>query len=243
MGKPISCDKERVSFNLARIKKGGKNYEVVVEPDNAIAYRKGASIDIKEVLRGEQIFYDAKKGIVASEAELKSLFNSSDPLKVAAVILKEGEIQLTTEYRDKLREEKKRRIIDLIHKNAVDPKTKFPHPVMRIENALVQVKCKIDEFASAEEQVEDIIKALRTVLPITVEHMVLQVNVHPTQAHQAYAMLKRMVKMKQEVWGPDGSVVVVFEIPAGMREDIMDKINSVTHGSADVTVVSEVKNK
>ncbi|MFC1741478.1 ribosome assembly factor SBDS [Nanoarchaeota archaeon] len=240
-GRPISMDQERVSFNLAKLKKGGQKFEIVVDPDNAIAYRKGIDIDIKDVLRGEKIFSDAKKGVLAPESDMKSLFNSSDPLKVADIILKQGEIQLTTEYRDKLREQKKKRVIALIHRNAMDPKTRLPHPIARLENAFEQANCKIDEFKTAEEQVGDIVKALRVQLPIKIEQIQLQIDIPPQFAHQAYGVLKRMGDIKQETWGNDGSLVVKLQIPAGLQEDVMGKMNSMTHGGVDIKLLGEVQ--
>ena len=241
IGRPISMDQERVSFNLARLKKGGRNFEIVVDPDNAIAYKKGSEIDIKDVLRGEHVFSDAKKGVFASENDMKSLFNSSDPVKVASIILKEGEIQLTTEYRDKLRAEKKKRILALIQRNAVDPKTKLPHPLARIENAFEQVKCKVDEFKTAEEQVDEAIKALRTVLPLRIEQIVLRVDVPPQYAHQAYGVLKKLGDIKKETWNNDASLIVELEIPAGLQEEVMNRLNSMTHGGVDISIIGEVK--
>ncbi|NQU79590.1 ribosome assembly factor SBDS [Candidatus Woesearchaeota archaeon] len=232
-------DKERVSFNLSRLKKGGKNFEVVVDPDNAIAFKKGNEIDIHDVLKGEHVFTDAKKGVFAPENDMKSLFNSSDPIKVAEIILKTGEIQLTTEYRDKLREEKKKRIIGLIQRNAADPKTMLPHPLTRIENAFEQVKCKIDEMKSAEEQVDEVVKALRTVLPIKIDQVLMQLHVPPQYAHQAYGVIKRGGGIKQETWGNDGSLVVKIEIPAGMQDEVTGKLNEMTHGGVDIKILGE----
>lgn len=239
-GKPISMDQERVSFNLARLKKGGKTFEAVIEPDNAIAYKKGATgIDIKDVLRGEHIFSDAKRGELAVESDMKSLFNSSDPLKVADIILNHGEIQLTTEFRDKLRADKKKRIIELVHRNAMDPKTKLPHPLTRIQNAIEQANVKIDEFKTAEEQVGDVVKAIRTILPISIEQVTIQIDIPPQHAHQAYGALKRMCEIKQETWGSDGSLVVKVRMPAGLQEDALGKMNSMTHGGVDIKIIEE----
>jgi ribosome maturation protein SDO1 len=239
IGRPISMDQERVSFNLARIKKGGKEFEIVVEPDNAIAFRRGEMLDIKDVMRSEHIFSDGKRGVAAADSDLKAVFNTSDPLKVAAVILKEGEIQLTTEYRDKLRADKKKRILYLIQRNALDPRTKAPHPMMRIENAFEQAKCHIDEFRTAEEQVEDVLHKLRPILPIKIEQVVLEIRVPPQHSHQAFGVLKKIGAIKQDVWGSDGTLTVRLEIPAGLQEEVMDKMNSMTHGGVDIKLVGE----
>jgi ribosome maturation protein SDO1 len=241
IGRPISMDKERVSYNLARIKKGGKEFEIVVEPDNAIAFRRGEQVEIRDVLRSEHIFSDAKKGVVAAESDLKAVFNTSDPLKVAAIMVKDGDIQLTTEYRDKLRADKKKRIIYLIQRNAIDPKTKLPHPLVRIENAFEQAKCHIDEFRTAEEQIEDVLHKLRPILPIKIEQVVLEIRVPPQHSHQAYGVLKKIGAIKQDVWASDGSVTVKLEIPAGLQEEVMDKMNSMTHGGVDIKRVGENK--
>jgi ribosome maturation protein SDO1 len=240
-GKPISYDKERVSFNLARLKKGGKEFEVVVEPDNAIAFKKGSSMDIREVLRGEHIFSDAKKGVLASDNDMKAIFNTDDPLKVALIILKEGEIQLTTEYREKLREDKKKHILYIIQRNAIDPTTKLPHPMTRIENAFEQIKFKVDEFKNAEEQVDDVVKHMMVVMPIRLEQIILQIDVPSQHAHQAYGVLKKIGTIKKDAWGSDGSLSLELQIPAGLQEEVMEKLNSMTHGGVDVHIKKELK--
>jgi ribosome maturation protein SDO1 len=234
-------DQERVHFNLARMKKAGKVFEIVIEPDNAIAYRRGAGMDIREALRGERIFSDAKKGVFAHESDLKAVFNSADPLKVAATILKEGEIQLTTEYRDKLREEKRRRILALIQRNAIDPKTKLPHPLTRIENAFEQANCRIDEFQTAEEQIDEVVNRLRTVLPLKIEQIVMRIHVPPQHSHQAYGLLKKLGTIRQESWGADDSLAIKLEIPAGIQEEVLDKMNKMTHGGVDIQLEKELR--
>ncbi len=237
VGQPISCDKERVSFNLARLKKGGQVFEIVVNPDEAISYKKGAELDLNDVLRGKEVFSDAKKGVLAPESSMKTLFGSADAFKVADIILKDGEIQLTTEYREKLREQKKKRILALIQRNAMDPKTKLPHPLTRIENAFEQAKCHIDEFKSAEEQVDDVIKAMRAILPIKIEQLLMKIDMPPQYAHQSYGILKVIGEIKQETWGSDGGLVVKLEIPAGLQEELMNKLNNLSHGGVDIQVV------
>jgi ribosome maturation protein SDO1 len=228
-----------VSFNLARLKKGGKIFEIAVNPDEAIRYKKGEEMNLNDVLRGKEIFSDAKKGVLAPESAMKTLFGSADPFKVADIIIKEGDIQLTTEYRDKLREQKKKRILALIQRNAMDPKTKLPHPLTRIENAFEQSRCHIDEFKSAEEQVDNVIKALRSILPIKIEQLLMKIDIPPQFAHQSYGILKGLGDIKQENWGSDGGLVVKLEIPAGLQEELMNRMNNLTHGGVDIQIIEK----
>ena len=158
-------DKEKVHFNLARLSKGGERFEVIIDPDKAVAYKNGSLKDIKEALKYEKIFSDAKKGLPASESSMQKNFNTSETVGVAEVILTKGDIQLSSAYRDSLREAKRRRLIELIHRNAIDPRTNLPHPVTRLENAFAEAKVKIDEHKNAQDryqQMESISDLQRT---------------------------------------------------------------------------------
>ena len=132
-------------LNLARLKREGNLFEISVDPDLAIRWKKGEAVDLREALRADKIFADAKKGEIASDSLLEKYFQTSDPLKIAEIIIKKGEIQLTSEHRSEQREQKKRRLVELIHRNAVDPHTKLPLPLTRIENAFEEAKLHLDE--------------------------------------------------------------------------------------------------
>ena len=63
----ITHDHEKIHLNLGRIKKEGENFEIVVDPDLAIEFKDGKEVDIREVLKSEEVFSDAKKGLLCSE--------------------------------------------------------------------------------------------------------------------------------------------------------------------------------
>ncbi|MBD3312818.1 ribosome assembly factor SBDS [Candidatus Woesearchaeota archaeon] len=232
-----TMDKERVSFNLARLKKGGDIFEVAVDPDLAIDHVNGKDIDIKDVVRSEKVFSDVKKGIFAPENRMEELFGTTDPLQIAEIILKEGEIQFTEEYREKLREDKRKKIISMITRNSVDPKTKLPHPGQRIENAMAEAKVRIDMFKPAESQVEDIVKKLRPILPISFEKKRIHLKFPAAHAGKAYGIISGFAKPEKEEWKNDGSYECEIEIPAGMEPDFYDKINNATSGEVETKVI------
>ena len=173
----VTMDHERVHFNLAKLKKEGQHFEIAIDPDLAIAFKNGKKIDIEDIVKSEKVFSDVKKGLRSSEQELMKVFSTDDFMTVAKQILEQGEIQLTTEYRDQLRQDKHKKVVMLISRNAMDPKTKLPHPALRIENAIEEAKVKIDEYKTAEEQVEDILKKLRTIIPIKFEKREIAVKI------------------------------------------------------------------
>ena len=81
MAGEISQSKEKLT--LARIKKAGKTFEISVDPDKALLYKKGES-DLRETVLADQVFSDAKRGQIASSAELKTLFLESLELSLTS---------------------------------------------------------------------------------------------------------------------------------------------------------------
>lgn len=222
---------------IAKYKTHGQNFEILVDCDSALEFRSGKQADIKDILAAPKIFSDAKKGLAASETAMRQIFNTSEPLEIAKIIIQKGELPLTTEYREKLREQKRRQIIDYIHRNAVDPKTHLPHPSQRIENAMEEVKAHIDEFQDTQRQIQDILKKMREVLPLKFEIKEIAVKIPPEYAPKSYGVLASFGKKLNEEWQNDGSLVAVLEMPAGLEEDFHRKLNDICHGNVETKVI------
>src|SRR5207244_5097630 len=94
-------------------------------------------------------------------------------------VRKNVELQITTEQRRQLIEERRRQIVTIISRNAIDPRTRAPHPTLRIEQAMGQVRLSIDPYKSAEEQAKLVLEELRPILPIKLEQMRIAVKVFP----------------------------------------------------------------
>ena len=161
---------------ICRLKKNGLNFEILVDCDKTMDFKHGKEVDIEDVIVGDDIFKDVKKGEHASEHDLRNVFSTDDKKLMIRKILKNGDVQLTTEYKNKLRDEKKKAIISLISRNAVDPKTNIPHPPQRVENAMNEARVNIDEFKSAEQQVGDIVKQIISIIPIAYELRKIRIN-------------------------------------------------------------------
>lgn len=221
---------------IARLKSGGKNFEILVDCDAAINFKAGSG-NIADVLADEKVFSDSKKGLVASENEMQKLFSTSKPLEVAKIIIEKGEIQLTSEYKAKLRDEKRKTILNLIHQNAADPKTHMPHPRTRLELAFQEANIKIDEFKSAEEQVDDIIKQLRPILPISMEKKEIRIKIPGQFAGKCYRIVQNYSKIKKEDWLNDGSWQGEIEIAVGLQTTLFDELNNITHGEIESEIL------
>ncbi len=220
---------------IVKLRKGGEEFELIVDADMAYEYVTGKRTDPLSVLQVEEVFKDARKNERQSEEKVKKVFGFTDIAKLADAILKEGDVPITTEQRAKLTEEKRRQIIDVIATNSIDPRTNAPNPPLRVENAMKEAKVSIDPFKSAPAQVDDVVKKISAIMPIKFTTVKMTVTIPPAYANRAYGVLKRY-GMKGERWLNDGSLEAVLEFPAGMQTEFYERINGATQGQAQVKV-------
>ena len=234
----LSDDFMAEKFTTARITKDNEHFEVLVKPQKALDYRSGKISSISEVLVTETIFADANKGTKVKEEAIRKAFNTTDSLKFAEIILRTGTLQLTTEQRRKMVEDKRKQIVDFIARQSVDPKSNLPHPPVRIENAMEQIHYPIDPFKPVEEQAKDIIKLLRPILPLKIEQISVAVQIPAMYSARAYGGIKGLGSIKREEWRTDGSWYGVLEIPAGLYAPLLEKLGDLTKGSGEAKIIS-----
>jgi len=222
---------------IARLKREGKEFEILVDCDKALELKKGKSVSIDDVIATDEIYKDVKKGEKAGEKDLENIFKTTDVREISKEIVLKGVIQLTRDHIAKEKEEKKRQIINIIHRNAIDPKTGLPHPPQRIENAMREAKIHIDESKSAEEQIDEVLKIIKQIIPIRLDRKKLQVIVPARFAGQCYHIFKSYGEHRQE-WLSDGSLRVEVELPAGIVDEFFGKLNSVCHGEVESREIS-----
>ncbi len=224
-------------YTIARITRDDEHFEILVKPQHAFSYRLGKTTSVSQVLATETIFADANKGTKASDEKLQKAFGTTDPIKIADTILKKGILQLTTDQRRQLTEEKRKQIISFISRQCIDPKTNLPHPPLRIEKAMEQIHFSIDPFKEAEEQAKDIIKLLRPILPLKMEQMSVAVHVPPEYASKVYGTVKGFGTIQHEEWRADGSWSAVIELPAGLYGPFLEKLGEMTRGNVEAKLV------
>lgn len=220
---------------VSRIKTGGKNFEILVDVDKAVEFKKMGKGVIGDVLAIDAVFSDSKKGFHASEKDLKEAFGTNDVNAVAEKIIKNGEIQLPTEYKEKQREGKEKQIVDFIVRNAVDPRTDRPYTSERIERSLDEAGVNITN-KPIESQINEIIEKLRPILPIKIETKKLIITVPAQYTGQVYGLLSTY--KESEDWLSNGDLKCTINVPIGFQMEFYDKLNAITHGAA---ISEEVK--
>ena len=208
---------------LARLEKGGKRYEILVDPALVEVFKESPDeVDINDFLAMDEVFHDARGGERPTAEAIEKVFGSQDIVVITSTILEKGSIQLTTAQRKQMVENMRQQIIHRIHSEAVDPKTKSPHSKTRIELALDESRYSVDPFKRLEEQVKDAIAKLKPLIPLSFETVRLAFKV-PGSAYGSVSQLLRTHQQK-EGWLEDGSWACVIECSAGMKEEIIGQV-------------------
>ena len=214
----------------------GEKFELLVKPDPALEFKLGKKKDISAILVSEEIYSDSNKGTRASTEKLMKAFKTTDPTAIATLILQKGDLNLTTDQRRKMVSEKRKQIVEFIAKSYVDPRSHLPHPPLRIEQAMDDARVSVDPFKNVDEQTKDIVEQLRSIIPLKSENMLLEILVPAQFAAQSYSVLKSVGSLKKEEWQANGSLKVILDIPAAARANVIDRLGSITKGSASVEV-------
>ena len=224
-------------YVIARIERSGERFEVIVKPEAVQKLRDGKEVNVLENLAIDEIFRDARKGSKASEEKMEEFFGTTEPVQVAREIIKRGEIQLTTEQRREMQEAKRRQVIHYIAANAINPQTGTPHPPQRIENAMEEAKVHVDAFKPVQEQVKDVLDALRPLIPIRFEKARIAVRLTAEDSAKCYGDIKAFGTILREEWQPNGSWIGVVEMPAGMQTEFLERLNAKTKGNVEAKIL------
>ena len=219
---------------IAKIKREGKTYEIMVNLEDAMKFRKGDSTFIQA--ETSQIFTDIKRGDVAGKGELENAFGTSDIQKIVEKIVKDGEVQTTQDYRDEEQEKKIKQVVEFLVRNAIDPQTKHPITAERMKSALHEAHVNIKN-SPIENQIPEIVAQLSKVIPIKLETKKIKVTIPAMHTGRAYGAIAQY--KESENWMNDGSLEAIIKIPSGMIMDFYDKLNSMTHGSALTEEIKE----
>jgi ribosome maturation protein SDO1 len=225
----------------ARLESHGQRFEVLVDPDAALAIKRGEfEGDLEEVIAAEDVFEDASRGDRPPESSLEEVFGTTDPMAIIPEVITRGEIQITSEQRREMQEQKRRQLVNTIVRNAVNPQMdNAPHPPERIERALEQAGFKVDPMEPVEKQVDDALEALRPVIPIRFDEVIIAAHLPAEYAGSGQARVREFGELQREEWQNDGSWVGVMKFPAGLQNDFFDLVNEITHGEAETKIIKD----
>lgn len=210
----------------ARIKKGGNNFEILVDLEEALKVKKGEG-DLAIAVQTESIFTNLKSGDVAGKDLLETEFGTSEIMGVAEKIIKSGEVVLPTDYVNKEHEQKYKQAVDFLVKNAISPEGR-PYTPDRILSALKEANVHIKN-KPIDTQIAEIIEHIQKILPMKVEVKKVRVTIPAQYSGKAYGVITDF--KKEEEWLSNGDLVATLDVPAGLLIDFYEKLNNIAHGS------------
>ncbi len=222
---------------VARLDSQGSHFEVLIDPYMGQAMKNGEDVDTEKMLAVDEVFKDSSKGDRASDEHVKKIFGTDDIIEITRKIVMEGDIQLTTDQRRQMTEEKRKQIITYIANNAINPQMKAPHPPQRIENAMNEARVHIDPFKPVEAQVKDVMVAIKPLIPIRLEKTTIAIKLSADNYGKVYKDITDFGVIKKEEWTGGGFWIGLVEIPAGMQGDFFDRLNNKTHGDVETRIV------
>jgi ribosome maturation protein SDO1 len=259
-------DRARIDLGgyiIGRIENSGRVFEMLMDPEKAWDAKKyireeinkrlregqnksrltvdeilnDQNIDLELIFESFSVFEDLRRGKKATDGDMEAIFGTTDGVIISAHILLDGEIHWTQAQREEERQKKLKQIISIISKNAINPQNKKPHPYQRIEKAIEEAKVKIDLMISVEEQIDDIVKSIRTIIPIRIEQVEMAIKIPTAFTAKGYNIVAQYVQIKKEEWQSDGSWVAVVSLPAGLQMELIDKLNKLTHGRVQTKIL------
>ncbi len=218
---------------------GETDLEILVKPDEAFAYRRGEidETQFDRVLFVQEIFTDARAAERASIETVEDEFETRNVVEAAKQLFEHGKMALTTEQRNQLRDEKWKQVVNMIARRAMNPQTNSPHPPTRIENAMEEAGVQVDPMDPAEAQISDVIDKIRPKIPISMEEKEIAIRIPNDYAGKCYGKIQQMAtQVIDEEWG-DEAFIAHVKLPAGVQIELMDELESITHGGVEVTDV------
>ena len=218
----------------ARFETGGNRFEILIDPQAAQDYKEGEEVDWEEAIAADGIWNDSSKGERAPEKLVNDTFGSLDLIDIYKKILAEGSIQLTSQQKKEMVEQKRKRIISHIAANAMNPQTGGPHPPQRIENAIEEIRYSVDPIESDQKQIENIVSKIKLLIPISFDKIRVAVKIPAIHVGKCYGQLSGLGNIESEEYQKDGSWIGIIEMAAAAQTKLEDLLGSVTKGTAEI---------
>lgn len=217
--------------------RGDKQFEILVEPDLAKeAKLEGEDHDIQRMLFVQEIFTDAGEGERASVDEIDKEFGTKQVMEAAEEIFEKGDMQLTTEQKAEIREDKWKQLVSMISRRVQNPRTGNPHPPDRVENALEEAGFNVQWDSDMEEEFEDAIDELRPIIPVSLDEKTVAIRIPVDNAGKAYDKLQQTADIEEEQWGNEYFTAKVT-LPAGALKELREELQDITSGQTEMKEV------
>ena len=225
----VNIDDARVaSYDI-----NGLHFEILVDPDLALEINQGnkdLSNNLSKLLASDEVYKNSRSGDRVSEKQLLDNFGTTELVVVVDVILKKGRLDLTTEQKRKLAEQKRKEVISYIVRNSINPVTKTPHTYTRVESALDATKLVVDSQKPIELQMDKIIAKMSEILPMDFKMFTFKVTVPIQFAGKINGIINKYEVIERK-W-ESSAFHFSAKVPAGEKDGFLNTVSGLTKGQA-----------
>jgi ribosome maturation protein SDO1 len=224
-------------YQLVRHKHAGITFEVMTKPGTLLKWRAGEipKADIDAVLFTDVLFKSAHTGDRHPDADIERAFGSDALRPALTTVLEKGELQLTAAERKEKVDRKRREIVNYIHKYFINPATKTPHPVTRIDAAIDEVRFRVDPDTPAERQAADLLKKLVGILMLKKSEMRGVLTIPHAVLGSCQGIVHKYCEVAREKYDGDGCTMEVAVVP-GDYDALMAELARVSKGAVTFNI-------
>jgi ribosome maturation protein SDO1 len=215
-------------FQVVRLQHRDVKVEVLAKPGMVTKYRDG-QCSLSDALVDDRIFSNANKGEVPPEADLAKF--DARGRELLELILKTGKYSLTAQEKRDVVERRRLEVINYIHDNFVDSTTGIPHPVVRIEAALGEIKAQIDPDMDAARIVHSLVPKLQPIIRLAEKVIEGTVKVPNSKLGQVVGICYNLATVGKEEYGPENAYIAVTLSP-GKYDQFIDQLGRMSGGLA-----------
>lgn len=130
---------------------------------------------------------------------------------------------------------KRAEIVTYLHKHYTDPKTKTPHPLVRIENALDETKYRVDADQPADKQAQEAAKKIMLILPMKKSQMGGTMSLPHAHMGAGAPILRKFAVVMSENYTNTGCDYAIEFLP-GDYQTLLTELGKVTAGDFNFAV-------
>lgn len=162
-------------------------------------------------------------------------FGTTNQKEICATILDKGELELSAAERKEAVAKKRAEIVSYLHKYYTDPKANTPHPLVRIENALDEVKYRVDSDLPADKQALEAAKKIMLILPLKKSQMGGTMSLPHAHDGAGRGILKKFARVLSQNTTETGTDYVIEFLP-GDYQNLLSELGKVTGGDFNFAV-------
>ena len=215
-------------FQVVRLQKNNVKVEVLGKPGMVTKFREG-KCSLQDAIIDDRFYSNASRGTVLSDFDISQLGCSGREL--LELILKTGKYGLTAAEKREMVEKKHAEVVNYIHDNFIDSTSGLPHPVVRIESALTEIKAQYDPEVETDKLVRSLLPKLQTVIRLAESSIEGTVKVPNSKLGQVIGICYNLGTVTREEYGPEHAFIEL-KVSPGKFDALVDQIGRMSQGEA-----------